>query len=286
MGALLKSLFNDGYARNNAWSLLNNAPLRELLSEVIRFDRLEARLAANDLAALSITALGYTSGASLSFFQGNDLVHGWRRHRRIGVRARLNLDHLMASTAIPGIYPAVPIHREYFGDGAIRQTAPLSPALHLGAKRLFVIGVSHNPNEPEDRRDRTLHPPSIAQMTTHLLNGSFIDALEEDMEDLQRLNRVADKLSATERATLNLAKVDVMSITPSKAFDEVAAKHIDVLPASMRFLFGKVGATRAGGGTSLASYLLFESVFIQELIDCGYNDAIGQSDDIRAFLAG
>ena len=190
----------------------------------------------------------------------------------------------MASTAIPGIYPSVKVNREYFGDGAVRQTAPLSPALHLGAKRLFVIGVSHNPSEPENKRIQTMHPPSLAQMTMHLLNGSFIDALEEDMEDLLRLNRIVGRLGPADQAALNISKVDVMSITPSIAFDEVASRHIEGLPRSMRFLFDKLGATRAGGGSSLASYLLFESGFIQELIDCGYKDALYQRDEIVAFL--
>lgn len=284
LARLTRSFFNDGHNDVEPWSLLDNAPLRDLLSRVIRFEHLGARIRADHLEALSISALGYTSGSTLSFFQGNDRVTGWRRHRRIGVRGKLTLDHLMASTAIPGVYPAVPIHREYFGDGAVRQTAPLSPALHLGARKLFVIGVSHNPQESPAPREMTSHSPSLAQMTMHFLNGSFIDALEEDMEDLKRINEVVARLSVVDRAALGLAPVDVLCITPSRAFDEIAGNHVSDLPRSMRFLFNTLGATRAGGGASLASYLMFEAPFLVELMDCGYRDAMNEAQAITRFF--
>ncbi len=280
---LVRSMFNEGHGDDRPWSLFNNAPLRELLSRVIRFDRLAERVSDGDVRALAITALGYTTGASLTFFQAGE-SKGWHRHRRIGLPTELTLDHLMASTAIPGIYPAVLIHREYFGDGAVRQPAPLSPGLHLGATRLFVIGVSHNPSEPDNRREKTTHSPSLAQMTTHFLNGSFIDAMEEDIESLTRLNRILDYLPPAARSELMLQKLDVMSITPSKRFDECAISHIHSLPRSMRFLFRMLGATSAGGGASLAAYLMFEAAFINELIDCGYQDAMAQRQEIATFL--
>ncbi len=281
--SLLRSFYSDGYT-SEPWSLFRNGPLRRLLGKTIRFDRLPERIAAGDLDALSITVLGYTSGDSISFFNGINELQGWRRHRRVGARAELDLDYLMASTAIPGIYPSVRIHREYFGDGAVRQTSPLSPALHLGAKKLFVIGVSHNPIEQVDSRQETRHTPSLAQMTAHFLNGSFIDALEEDMESMARLNGVISYLSADEQQALKLSRVDVMSVTPSKAFDKIAAAHCDSLPRLVRFLFRVLGATLEGGGASLASYLMFEQGFIQEMIACGYSDAMAQRQAIENFL--
>lgn len=283
--ALLRSMWHNGYVDGKSWSLLDNTPLRDLLGRVVRFDRLPDRIAQGELTALCITALGYTSGDSVSFFEGRDDLRNWRRHRRVGVPSRLSLDHLMASAAIPGIYPSVLIHREYFGDGAVRQNAPLSPALHLGARKLFVIGVSHNPQENPAHREPTTHSPSLAQMGMHLMNGSFIDALEGDIESMMRLNQVIARLSPADRAGLGLNEVDVMSITPSKAFDEVASRHIKSLPRSMRFLFRTLGATRRGGGASLASYLLFESGFLTELIECGYEDAMSMRGEIERYLS-
>ena len=147
LASLARSLYAGGGSDHESWSLFDNSPLRDLLSRVIRFERLEERIRAGEVDALSINTLGYTSGDNISFFQAKSALKGWWRHRRVGIPVKLALDHLMASTAIPGIYPAVHIHREYFGDGAVRHAAPLSPALHLGATKLFVIGVSHNANE-------------------------------------------------------------------------------------------------------------------------------------------
>lgn len=286
-GSLLslgKSFFQDGYSTGKPWSLLDNTPLGELLSNTVRFERLQNMLEQKRISALSITALGYTSGDTISFYQSSDEIPAWKRHRRIGSRATLSLDHLMASTSIPGIYPAVRINREYFGDGSVRQTAPLSSALHLGAEKLFVIGVSHNPAVVTEERQKTVHTPSLAQMTAHFFNSGFIDALEQDMERLERLNSLLQRISEDELEKVEFRAIDVLSITPSRAFDKIAIKHLDSLPQSMRFLFKRLGATRRGGGTSLASYLLFESPFIQELIDLGYQDAMDKSTEIAAFL--
>lgn len=280
---LIKSLYKGGKTNDESLSLFDNSPLRKLLSRVVRWERIDDRIRARDLDALSISTLGYTSGDNISFFQADNATKGWWRHRRIGAKVKLNLDYLMASIAIPGIYPAVHIRREYFGDGALRHAAPLSPALHLGSSKLFIIGVSHNPAEAPERRLHTEHAPSLAQMATHLLNASFIDALEEDMEILLRVNKIVDLLTPEEAKGIGLSKVDVMFITPSKAIDEMALNHIHCLPWSMRFLFRMIGATRTGGG-SLASYLLFERPFIKELIDCGYADAMAMKREILEFL--
>ncbi len=268
------------------WSLLDNSPLRELLARAINFAALDDRFVHGDLESLAISVLSYRDGRSLSFFESKRETPPWDRHRRVGLPTDLTLDHLMASAAIPGIYPAVRIGTQYYGDGAVRQTAPLSPALHLGATKLFVIGVSHNPKETLPALPLVVPdtPPSVANMTSHFLNGPFIDALEEDLESLLRFNEIVSALDANERARLELSYVDVMCIAPSIRFDEIAANHIKSLPPSMRFLMKTLGGTRAGHGASLASYLMFESPFIVELIQCGYDDAMQQRGEIESFL--
>lgn len=287
VGRLLRSVLRNEADLPAPWSLLDNEPLRDLLSNAIDFAHLDERFAAGDVESLAISALSYRDGRSLSFFQSKREIGAWDRHRRIGLPTDLRLDHLMASAAIPGIYPAVRIGFQYYGDGAVRQSAPLSPALHLGATRLFVIGVSHNPKEQLPAQPQMIvpdSPPTLAHMTSHFLNGPFIDALEEDLESLMRLNEIVRELSPEERQRLELKEVDVMCIAPSIRFDEIAGRHIDSLPRSMRFLMKTLGGTRAGGGASLASYLMFEAPFIRELIDCGYEDAMMQQQEIIDFL--
>ncbi|MFT7257396.1 MAG: NTE family protein, partial [Candidatus Azotimanducaceae bacterium] len=228
----------------------------------------------------------YDSGKNVSFYQGANAVDSWRRNQRVGFRTVLNHDHLMASSALPAIFPAVNIQGEYFGDGAIRQSAPLSTALHLGADRLFVIGVSHNAQEQTETSQPDTSPPSFAQIAGHLLNSSFIDAMDEDLEMLERFNLISAYLSSEQQENVRIRPVEVLTITPSIRFDDIAANHIGDLPVSMRTFFKTIGATRAGGGASMASYLLFESAFCKELMAAGYADAMEREHEIITFLDG
>lgn len=278
------SFFRGGVVKGEPSALLDNAPLRHLLEEQIDFSKLAERIENGDLDALSITALAYSSGKNVSFFQGASDITGWRRNQRVGARTMLNHNHLMASSALPAIFPPVKIRGEYFGDGAIRQSAPLSTALHLGANRLFVIGVSHNARDSLDPLEARVHTPTFAQIAGHLLNSSFIDAMEEDLEMLQRFNQISQYLTPAQLDSIKIHPVDVLTITPSIRFDELAANHIKDLPLSMRTFFKTIGATRTGGGASMASYLLFEAAFCNELMQAGYADTMAREVEIMAFL--
>jgi NTE family protein len=282
---LLAAFFTSGYSGGRPLSLLDNTPLFHLLSQHINFQKLDELIESGHIHALCITALGYSSGQSMNFYQGHPDIEAWQRARRIGVPTMLNHQHLMASSALPTLFPAVRIHREYFGDGALRQTAPMSAALHLGADRLLVIGVSNNrsgmANAP---RLKTTHSPSLAQIGGHLLNSAFIDAMEEDIETLERFNTFLGKLDEEQCKKLNMRPVDVLHIKPSVRFDELAANHVKDLSPSMRTLLKTIGATRRGGGSSLASYLLFENGFCQGLMDYGYQDAMKMKDQISQFI--
>lgn len=264
-------------------ALLDNSPLRDLLLKELDFSGINLAVARRKLRAVAITAFAYQSGQAVTFYQGRGNIDPWMRHRRHGLPARLRIEHLMASSAIPLLFPPVRLNNEYFGDGAVRQAAPISPALHLGADKVLVIGVRSQTQE-EQIIPMTARPPSLAQIGGHLLNSTFIDNLESDLELLGRLNMLGQMLPESERKKhLGLAPVDVLVISPSKKIDEIAARHRHQLPASLRLFLRGPGATRASGGGVL-SYLLFERSYCNELIELGYQDAMSKKEQLSAFL--
>lgn len=280
------SLFGLGGAAPVA--LLDNSPLRELLARELDFTGIHAAVARRKLRAVAVSAFGYESGQSVSFYQGRATIDPWFRHRRVGVPTRLNLEHLLASTAIPLIFPPVKINREYFGDGAVRQLAPISPVLHLGATRVLVVGVSGNlqPGEPQPEVVRNPNPrsPSLAQISGHMLNSTFIDSLEGDIELLERLNHMSRLVpSGLHPRGLGLKPIEVLVIAPSQPLDQIAARHRHELPKSLRLFLRGPGATKASGAGVL-SYLLFESGYCSELIELGYQDAMAQKTALMGFL--
>lgn len=292
LGGLAKvgaSLFNRGVAQGKPLALLDNSPLRELLTRTVPFHNLAEKITRGTLEAVCVTALGYNSGESVSFFQGNPVLRGWRRARRVGAPGMLSVDHLLASSAIPTIFPAVYLSKEYFGDGAMRQIAPISPALHLGADRLFVIGVSSNRNPASyaKRRLQVRHSPSMAQIVGQMFNSAFIDALEGDLEHMERVNALLSLVDKDRcEQTGHLRKVDTLVISPSKALDKIAGRHVRDMPASIRFFLRNTGATASGGGSAAASYLLFSHGYCNELMELGYQDAMWERDAIEKFFAG
>ncbi|HZJ95534.1 MAG TPA: patatin-like phospholipase family protein [Thiopseudomonas sp.] len=264
-------------------ALLDNSPLRELLLKELDFSGINLAVARRKLRAIAITAFAYQSGQAVTFYQGRGNIEQWARHRRNGSPARLGIEHLMASSAIPLLFPPVRLNNEYFGDGAVRQAAPISPALHLGANRILVIGV-RSQDEEEQIIPKTARPPSLAQIGGHLLNSTFIDNLESDLELLGRLNALGQMLPEEERKKdVGLSPVDVLVVSPSKSIDEIATRHRHQLPASLRLFLRGPGATRPNGGGVL-SYLLFERSYCNELIELGYQDAMSQKDELSAFL--
>jgi NTE family protein len=287
LGLLGLSLFNQGIGRQRPLSLLDNSPLWDLLGSRIPFGNINQSIASGKLFAVSVSAMGYSSGHTVSFFQGHPSLEGWNRYRRAGVPTQLRLEHLLASSAIPTIFPAVRINREYFGDGALRQLAPISPALHLGAQSLFVIGVSGNRTAVKaTRKLPPKHSPSMGQIVGHLLNSAFVDSLEGDLEHMERMNQLI-KLIPEENmksAGLQLRAVENMVISPSSPLDVIAGRNVRYLPDSLRFFLRAIGATAKGGGATAASYLLFSTEFIAELMELGRQDAMAEADSLRKFF--
>ncbi len=280
------SVLFGAFLKNRRISLLDNRPLEGLLSRTLDFGRIQANIEKGALDAVAITCSGYTSGQSCSFFQGAEQFEGWKRSQRIGIKTQIKVDHLMASAAIPFLFPPYHVNREFFGDGSMRQVAPVSPALHLGADRVVVIGTARIRNESPERTRGDLYP-SLAQIAGHVMNSIFLDSLAVDLERLERINRTVSCSSpeALRRMGLTLHHVDVLVLTPSEPLEAIALKHVRSLPGTIRFLLRSVGAMRRGGA-NLASYLLFEQGYCRELIQLGYNDTMKRRDEVEAFLAG
>lgn len=282
------SLFNQGIGRKRPLSLLDNSPLWDLLGSRIPFHNIQHAIASQKLLAVSVSAMGYSSGHTVSFFQGHESIQGWSRYRRAGVATELRLEHLIASSAIPTIFPAVRINREYFGDGALRQLAPISPALHLGAESLFVIGVSGNRSALKpSKRLPARHSPSMGQIVGHLLNSAFVDSLEGDLEHMELINKLVKLIPEAQRnaADFNLRAVENMVISPSSPLDVIAGRNIRYLPDSLRFFLRAIGATAKGGGATAASYLLFSTEFITDLMELGRQDGLAEAEQMLEFFA-
>lgn len=281
------ALLFGGLGRNNPSALFDRRPLAELIQRYMPCDRIQESIDAGHLHALGITVSGYTSGESVTFFQAAEEVKSWKRARRSGCRTAICHEHLLASSAIPFLFEAVKIHREYFGDGSMRQFAPLSPALHLGADRMLVIGVRQKDNAPLSRPQENAAYPSLAQMGGHVLNSIFLDGLDVDLERLERVNQVLRAMPSLRsmQGGIELRPVQTLLISPSRDMREIAERHKHNFPRPIKFLMRGLGAYRRGG-SELITYLLFEKPFCRELIELGYQDAMAQKDDILKLLTG
>jgi len=282
-GRWTKSLFVHDYHKRRQLSLLNNNPLKDLLARVIHYDNIQKMIDAKHLDAICITASGYTTGQSVSFFQGRSDLIGWKRHRRIGCKANIERKHLLASSAIPLVFPAVKVNREFFGDGSVRFLSPLSPAIHLGAERILVVGVDPIKEERE-RRPNDLFYPTTADIAGHVLDSVFVDSLDSDIERTGRINETLKLIPEEIRnKETNLRPIEILSISPSQNLSELSGKYFHTLPKIVKFFFRRIGIDDDEGSTVL-SYLLFESLYTQELINLGFNDAMDMSDSIVQFF--
>ena len=261
-------------------SLLSTTPLRQLLERETQLGGIPRAIESRTLHGVAVTSSGYTSSRALAFFDGAEVVEGWERARRIGRRTTIDVDHLMASAALPVLFPPVRVGNEWFGDGGLRMTAPLSPAIHLGADRILVITTRDGHPDPEPHHLERI--PTVGDVGGYLLDILFLDNLDADLARLKRINETLARLSPEVRADSPLRPIETLVLRPSVDLRDVADRHMDRMPRSVRFLLAGVGAWRPG--TRLPSYLLFDAAYCRDLIELGKADALAHRDEVLAFF--
>ncbi|MGO3125170.1 MAG: patatin-like phospholipase family protein [Advenella sp.] len=295
LGMLMFGWALQGLRDNAPKSLLDNRPLAKLLCGSIDFPNLQRNLHTGHLHGLAITASSYTSGNHLTFYQSSGPLDAWEGRRRYAIAEPITIDHLMASSAIPFVFPAAHLalgeKGEWCGDGSMRQLAPISPAIHLGADRVLVISTNAHGDTPteEDSVHQSDQYPTLAQIGGHALSDIFIDGLSIDLERISRINTLLESVPPSVQLNTGVKKIDVLTISPSKSIDEIALKHLNFMPKSVRaFLrvLGVSGRPEKESGGLLASFLLFESAFTGELIELAFNDVMARQEEIKAFFYG
>jgi NTE family protein len=283
IGKGMLASFQADYANKSPRSLLNNSPLRSLLNSVMNFKRIDNNILTGYLSSISVTASSYSTGNSISFFQAEDNTLPWERAKRCGQPTQLNTEHLMASSAIPLVFPSIKIKNQHYGDGSVHQLSPLSPAIHLGAERIFIIGVEQ-PKAILHSNYHSLHPPTAATVAGHLLDSIFADTMSSDLERMLRINETLKLIPKSEKDKREgLKHIDSFIINPSHDLNAIALNYYYDLPLPVRLLLRSTGIS-SDSESSLISYLLFEKNFCAELIKLGFEDAMEQENQIKYFL--
>ena len=280
----LLTISSGGILVKNPKSLLDNSPLRHLLEEAINIQDIQNNIDKGNLAAFAITAAGYSSKKSVTFFQSEQDDIDWERFLRVGVKTDIAIDHLMASIALPLIFPAVKLNNEYFGDGAMRQATPLSPAIRLGAEKLLIITTDLKSHK-NHLTDNQIYP-SIGEVGGYMLDALFTGGLLSDLERLDRINQIIENSgnNSVQTSTKKMKHLEYCVISPSKDINKIAREHYNDVPYSIKLLMKGLGLKNKSE-SELLSFLLFESSFASSLIDLGFEDGMKKQSEIKAILA-
>ena len=284
---------------------LDSMPLVDTLHRRIALNNIELALSRGDLKALAVTASSYTTGVHWTFCQTHQLASAkaWNRPGRRAELQDITIEHLMASSAIPFLFPATPLwvdgNMEYFGDGSMRQSSPLSPAVHLGANKILAIGVGQPQRRSMDLTSASFQAslsskqrPSLGNIAGHAMASVFNDTLMADVEQVQRVNQSIQELKnhlsehhgLTVAQSLPFREVEVLAMQPSESLDALAQAHVHELPRPVRRVLEGLGALK-GSGAGLASYLLFEPGFLRALIALGARDVAMRKEELLDFFS-
>ena len=262
-------------------SLLDNRPLAELLSRELHLEQIQTAIDDGELTGLSISATSYDTSMAKCFYQANDAVIPWHRSRRVGMPQDITVEHIMASTALPFLFPAQLIDHEYYGDGGLRNMAPLSPAIHLGGDRILVVGTRDE--SPIDVPQETGSYPSMGELGGYMLDTIFMDTLMADLSRVERINETLDLVDQSSSKKSHLKKIKTLVINPSIDVREITQAHAHCIPKPVKTLLKVIGGW--GKDWRMPSYLLFEPSYTGALIELGHQDAMNQMDEIRSFLS-
>ncbi len=265
-------------------ALLDTQPLHDLLKKNVDYKAIEKNLKAKNYTALAVTAVDYLTSNSITFVQGQDDLPTWHKSRKISERARITSEHIMASSAIPLLFPPVKVDQRWFGDGCVRNTHPCAPSIYLGAEKLVVIGVRKQGNfVNEEAHLHQQKAPSVAKVINVILNAVLLDGIELDVERLERVNEFIRKVPSAHQGNLNYKPVDYLWISPSADLGEIASRKSSKLPRMIRYLLKGLGSLE--DASEIVSYLLFDPSYCSQLIDLGFQDAMKQKENIIKFLS-
>lgn len=274
--------FGTGHGR----SLLVTEPLKNLLQEHLDFKKVSDHLKSGKLSGLAVTATNYYSGTSIVFYDGDSAISPWVRATRLAVRAEITLDHVLASSAIPVFFPAVMIKGSYYGDGCVRMSTPMSPAIHMGADRILAIGVRYErrmKSESDLHKLQRMHYPYLAEVAGVLLNAMFLDALDADIERMERINHTVSLLPQEKREHSVLREIPIMMLKPSRDLSHVVTEAMKDFAFPIRHLLKGLGVSEERG-SDLMSYLAFDRAYTEKLAELGYHDAYDKKDELLRFL--
>lgn len=281
MAKLFGSLFLGKLGVKAPRSLLDNKPLFHFLSKTMHLSQIQDCIKSGDLDGLAITASSYDTSVAKSFFQANDSISAWSRTRRIGIPQTIGVEHILASAALPFLFPAQLISKEYYGDGGLRMSAPLSPAIHLGATKILVVGTRDE--SPIPTPTQVPQYPSMGELGGYMLDTIFMDTLMADLSRLKRINRTLNLISEENKVDTHLQRLETLIIKPSVDVRDITKKHAENIPVSVRRLLKAIGGW--GKEWRMPSYLLFEPGYTSELIQLGYQDALNQKEKIKEFMS-